>query len=146
MLRVCILILIVVLIVVLGGSSLGSVAQAAERRVDVADVLVAAAWDASTCDVRVYRRRTGDVNLVCNEGGFAAIMLKVPLFPGANDDGVIRRIRLNDSGSTENCVGESPTDARVHDGYLRLIYSNSYDEIGTFDCWYRSLRIRYRIA
>ncbi len=144
MLRVCILILIAVL----GGSSLGSaaVAHAAVRRVDVADVLVAAAWDASTCDVRVYRRRTGDVNVVCSEGGSAAIMLKVPLFAGANHDGVIRRIRLNDSGSTDNCVAESPTDARVHDGYLRLIYSNSYDEIGTFDCWYRSLRVRYRVA
>lgn len=144
MLRVCILILIAVL----GGSTLGSVAvaQAAEKRVDVADVVVAAAWDASTCDVRVQRRRTGDVNLVCSEGGFAAIMLKVPLFPGANDDGVIRSIRLNASGSTENCVGEPPTDARVHGGHLRLIYSNSYDEIGVFDCWYRSLRIRYRIA
>jgi hypothetical protein len=67
---------------------------------------------------------------------------------GTSRDGQRRAadIRLNDSGSTENCVGEPPTDARVHAGYLRLIYSNSYAEIGAFDCWYRSLRIRYRKA
>ena len=70
-------------------------------------------------------------------------MLRVRLFAGAEGDDVVRSIRLDDSGSSGNCATETPK-VRVRNGYLRLIYSNHFEEVGSFDCWYRSLYVRYR--
>ena len=113
-----------------------------EVTADAADVLVAAAWEPSTCDVRVLRR-SGDVELVCVEGGFASVMLKIRL-PGIRTLEAVRAVRLDDSGSTDNCGGETPLRLRVRNDWLRLIVSRSYEDVGSFDCWYRSVLVRYR--
>jgi hypothetical protein len=132
---------VVVPLLITGALVVGPTAERADAkiaRVDAATVMVAASWDVPSCDVRVHRA-TGGVNLACWETGSAAIMLRVPL-RGVVDEQDIQSIRVDDTGSSESCADAKTRPARVRNGTLRLIYAH----VGTFDCWYRSVQVRYR--
>jgi hypothetical protein len=115
-----------------------AIAAADSVKVDAANVLVAAAWDHSACDVRVHRR-SGGVNTVCRDPGSAAIMLLVPL-RGVGDEGDIRSIHATVTGAADACSARTTKPIRVRHEALRLVYSLH----GEFDCWYRTVRVRYR--
>ena len=113
------------------------IAAADSVKVDAANVMVAAAWDPSACDIRVHRGN-GGVNAVCWDPGSAAIMLRVPL-RGVRDEGDIRNIRVEVSGTADACSATTTKPIHVRREALRLIYSLD----GEFDCWYRTVRVRY---
>ena len=120
------------------GPSVGR-AEARTISVDAATALVAASWDASVCDVRVHRAK-GGVNLVCSEAGSAAIMLRIPI-DGVRDERDVRRISVDNSGSSDTCADGTSKPARVRRGAVRLLFVHD----GAFDCWYRSVEVRYRL-